>query len=188
MVNKIFIIGNLVKDPQVKYFESGSTVASFTIATNTSFIDREGNRQERTEWIRVVCFNKIAENCGRYLHQGSLVFIEGNLQTRKWLDQQGQNQFVTEVRAQKVTFLDRKPEASQYHYNGVDVSHGKYPLEPHSQTPQMNNDYNQNGYSPKDPSQIPYNNPDLNNQYPDAPNLDFDSQNSFTPKYQGVEL
>lgn len=179
MVNKIFIIGNLVKDPQVKYFESGSTVASFTIATNTSFIDREGNRQERTEWIRVVCFNKIAENCGRYLHQGGLVFIEGNLQTRKWLDQQGQNQFVTEVRAQKVTFLDRRPESPAYHYSGIDVSHGKYPLEPHPQNTPTNNNYPPSNYNNPNPSVNP------NNKYPNEPG--YDNQKNIPDKY-GVEL
>ena len=175
MVNKIFIIGNLVKDPQVKYFESGSTVASFTIATNTTFIDREGNRQERTEWIRVVCFNKIAENCGRYLRQGNLVFIEGNLQTRKWLDQQGQNQFVTEVRAQKVTFLDRKPESQSYHYSGMDVSQGKYPLEPNST--------NSQNYSREPYDQNNYGSDNNNNQYPDEQNLD-----GYPDKFNGVVL
>ena len=108
MLNKVQLIGRLGQDPQLKYTQTGSPIANFTIATDESFTDREGNRQERTEWHRIVVFQKTAENCGRYLHKGSLVYVEGGLQTRKWQDQQGMDHFMTEVKAQRVVFLDKR--------------------------------------------------------------------------------
>ena len=108
MLNKVQLIGRLGQDPQLKYTQTGSPIANFTIATDESFTDREGMRQERTEWHRIVVFQKTAENCGRYLHKGSLVYVEGSLQTRKWQDQQGMDHFMTEVKAQRVVFLDKR--------------------------------------------------------------------------------
>ena len=108
MLNKVQLIGRLGQDPQLKYTQTGSPIANFTIATDESFTDREGARQERTEWHRIVVFQKTAENCGRYLHKGSLVYVEGSLQTRKWQDQQGMDHFMTEVKAQRVVFLDKR--------------------------------------------------------------------------------
>ena len=104
------IIGHLGKDPVNKIGELGNSITTFAVATDASYIDRNGIRQEQTEWIHVVCFNRIADNCAKYLHKSSLVYVEGSLQTRKWLDQENNPKYITEIRAQKVIFLDKKPE------------------------------------------------------------------------------
>ncbi|MCR4666591.1 MAG: single-stranded DNA-binding protein [Desulfovibrio sp.] len=114
MFNRVMIIGRLGQDPQLKYSQSGSPITTFSVATDESFIDRDGTRQQRTEWFRVVAFQKIAENCSRYLHKGSLVYVEGSLQTRKWQDQQGNERTMVEVRAQRVSFLDRRQPQDEF--------------------------------------------------------------------------
>ncbi len=111
MLNKVMIIGRLGRDPELRYTQSGSPVASLNIATDESYTDREGNKVDRTEWHRVSVFQRQAENCANYLTKGSLVFVEGSLQTRKWQDQQGQDRYTTEINAQRVQFLDRKGDA-----------------------------------------------------------------------------
>ena len=108
MLNKVMIIGRLGRDPELRYSQSGSPVCTLNIATDESYTDRDGNRVDRAEWHRVVVFQKAAENCSQYLTKGSLVFVEGSLQTRKWQDQQGQDRYTTEIKAQRVQFLDRK--------------------------------------------------------------------------------
>jgi single-strand DNA-binding protein len=108
MLNKVMIIGRLGRDPELRYSQSGAPVANLNVATDESYTDREGNKVDRAEWHRVVVFQRQAENCANYLRKGSLVFIEGSLQTRKWQDQQGQDRYTTEIRAQRVQFLDRK--------------------------------------------------------------------------------
>ena len=108
MLNRVMIIGRLGKDPELRYSASGTPMANMNIATDESYTDREGNRVDRTEWHRVVVFQRQAENCASYLAKGSLVYIEGSLQTRKWQDQQGQDRYTTEIRAQRIQFLDRK--------------------------------------------------------------------------------
>lgn len=108
MLNKVMIIGRLGRDPELRYTQNGTPVTSLNIATDESYIDREGVRQERTEWHRVTVFQKQAENCSNYLSKGSLVFVEGSLQTRKWQDQQGQDRYTTEIKAQRVQFLERR--------------------------------------------------------------------------------
>ena len=84
MLNKVMIIGRLGRDPELRYSQSGSPVCTFSVATDESYTDRDGNRVDRAEWHRVVVFQKAAENCSQYLTKGSLVFVEGSLQTRKW--------------------------------------------------------------------------------------------------------
>lgn len=107
-LNRVEIIGRLGKDPELRNAQNGTAICNMTIATDESYTDREGNRQERTEWHRVVVYQRQAENCANYLHKGSLVFVEGSLQTRKWQNQQGQDQYTTEIKAQRVQFLDPK--------------------------------------------------------------------------------
>lgn len=104
-VNKVILIGNLGKDPEVKYTPSGAAVANFNIATNESWTSKEGKKEERTEWHRIVCWNKTAELCGEYLSKGRTVYIEGRLQTREWNDKEGNKRYTTEVVAQTVKFL-----------------------------------------------------------------------------------
>ena len=113
MLNKVMIIGRLGRDPELRYTQTGSPIASLNVATDESYVDREGNKVERTEWHRVSVFQRQAENCAQYLGKGSLVYIEGSLQTRKWQDQQGQDRYSTEIKAQRVQFLDRKGEGGQ---------------------------------------------------------------------------
>ena len=107
-VNKVIILGRLGKDPELRYSNSGAGICNLTIATDESYTDREGVRQQVTEWHRVSVFQKQAESCANYLHKGSLVYVEGSLQTRKWQDQQGQDRYTTEIKAQRVQFLDSK--------------------------------------------------------------------------------
>ena len=111
MLNKVMIIGRLGRDPELKYGSSGMPIANLRIATDESYVDRDGNKVERTEWHTVVVFQRAAENCANFLAKGSLVFVEGSLQTRKWQDQQGQDRWSTEIKAQRVQFLDRKGAA-----------------------------------------------------------------------------
>lgn len=110
MLNKVMIIGRLGRDPELRYGQSGTPFATLNVATDDSYTDRDGNRQERTEWHRVSVFNRAAESCANYLSKGSLVYVEGSLQTRKWQDQQGQDRYSTDIRANRVLFLDRKSD------------------------------------------------------------------------------
>lgn len=106
-LNKVQLIGNLGRDPEVRHTPAGTQVANFTLATNETFNDRNGNRQERTEWHRIVVWSKLAEICGQYLSKGEKVYIEGRLQTRQWEDQQGQKRQTTEIVAQNMIMLGR---------------------------------------------------------------------------------
>ena len=103
MLNKVMIIGRLGREPEMR-----QSVCSLSVGTDESYTDRDGNKVDRVEWHRVTAFGKVAEFCGRYLNKGSLVFVEGSLQTRKWQDQQGQDRYSTEIRAQRVQGLDRR--------------------------------------------------------------------------------
>ncbi|MER1775241.1 single-stranded DNA-binding protein [Proteus mirabilis] len=97
-VNKVILIGHLGQDPEIRYMPSGGAVANLTLATSESWRDKQtGEMKEKTEWHRVVIFGKLAEVAGEYLKKGSQIFIEGQLQTRKWQDQSGQDRYTTEV-------------------------------------------------------------------------------------------
>lgn len=96
-VNKVIILGHLGRDPEMRYMPDGKAIANLNIATSESFKDRDGNRQERTEWHRVVLFGRTAEVAGEYLLKGSMAYIEGKLQTRKWTDKEGQERYTTEI-------------------------------------------------------------------------------------------
>lgn len=126
MLNKVMIIGKLGRDPELRYTTTGTPVTTLSVATNESFLDRDGNRQERTEWHRVTVFQKQAENCAHFLAKGSLVYVEGTLQTRKWQDQQGMDRYTTEVRAQRVQFLDRKTDRRPQGAWGQEGGQGSY--------------------------------------------------------------
>lgn len=107
-LNKVMLIGRLGHDPELRYTQSGSPVSNFNLATSEFYQDQQGNRQERTEWHRVVVFGRQAETVTNYLAKGRMVYVEGRLQTRKWQDQQGQDRYTTEIVAQNVQFLDSK--------------------------------------------------------------------------------
>jgi single-strand DNA-binding protein len=104
-VNKAILIGNLGGDPELRSTPSGTPVATFTLATNESWNDRDGQRQERTEWHRIVAWGKLAEICGQYLRKGRQVYIEGRLTTRSWEDRQGNQRKTTEIVAQQMLML-----------------------------------------------------------------------------------
>jgi single-strand DNA-binding protein len=104
-VNKVILIGNLGRDPEIRYTPGGQAVANFSLATSESFTSREGKREERTEWHRIVVWGKTAENCAQYLAKGRTVYIEGRIQTREWEDKEGQKRQTTEIVAQTVQFL-----------------------------------------------------------------------------------
>jgi single-strand DNA-binding protein len=105
-VNKVILVGNLGRDPELRYTPGGQPVANFTIATNESWTKKDGSgREERTEWHRIVAWGRTAELCAQYLAKGRTVYIEGRLQTREWENKEGQKQRTTEVVAQTVQFL-----------------------------------------------------------------------------------
>lgn len=106
-VNKVILIGNLGKDPEIRRAQSGIAVANFTLATNESWNNKEGQREERTEWHRIVVFGKLAEICGQYLQKGKQVYVEGRLQTRSWEDKDGNKRYTTEVVASNMVMLTR---------------------------------------------------------------------------------
>ena len=112
-LNRVMLIGRLGQDPKLTYTPSGSPVANFTMATDESFTDKSGQKQERTEWHRVVVWSRQAEMVANYLSKGRMVFVEGKLQTREWEDQNGQKRYTTEVVASRVQFLDSQKGAGQ---------------------------------------------------------------------------
>jgi single-strand DNA-binding protein len=108
MLNKVFLIGNLGQDPEVRHTNSGQPVANLRLATSRRVKDRDGNWGDQTEWHSVVCFARTAETAGQYLRKGSKVFVEGRLQTRSWEDREGKKQYRTEVVAEQLKFLDSR--------------------------------------------------------------------------------
>jgi single-strand DNA-binding protein len=110
-VNKVILIGNLGADPEVRFTPGGQAVANFRIATSESWQDKNGQKQERTEWHRIVVWGKLAELCGEYLKKGRQCYIEGRLQTREWTDKENKKNYTTEVVANTVQFLGSRDGA-----------------------------------------------------------------------------
>ena len=104
-VNIAIVVGNLGRDPEVRFTQNGRAVANFSVATSESWTGQDGSPQERTEWHNIVVWGKQAEACGQYLAKGRQVFVQGRIQTRKWTDQNGQDRYTTEIVAQRVQFL-----------------------------------------------------------------------------------
>ena len=112
-INKVILIGNLVRDPETRYTQSGSAVTNLNLATTDQWRDRETNeQQERTEWHRVVCFGRLGEIAGQYLRRGSKCYIEGRLQTRSWEDREGNARYTTEIVARDMQMLDSRGDSS----------------------------------------------------------------------------
>ena len=111
-LNKVMLIGRLGKDPELRYTQSGNPVANFRMATDESYRGKDGNMVEQTEWHTIVAWGKTGEVCANYLHKGSLVYIEGKLQTRKWQDKQGQDRWTTEIVANRMQFLESKGQSA----------------------------------------------------------------------------
>jgi len=104
-VNKVILIGNLGRDPEMRYLPSGDAVANLRIATTDTWKDKNGDKQEATEWHSVVFFGKQAEICGQYLKKGSPLYVEGSLRTRKWQDKEGNDRYTTEIRGDRMQML-----------------------------------------------------------------------------------
>lgn len=151
-VNKVTILGNLGKDPEVRFMPNGGAVANITVATSDTWKDKQtGEQKEKTEWHRVVMFGKLAEIAGEYLKKGSKVYLEGSLQTRKWTNQQGQDQYTTEIVLQGfngvMQMLDGKPSGQQ----------GGFQQQGQQQGQQQNGGFQQQ--APQQSSQQQYNKP-----------------------------
>ncbi len=122
-VNKVIIVGRLGADPEQKSVGTG-TVTRLSIATSENWVDKEGKKQERTEWHRIVVWGKLAEICGKHLSKGRQVYVEGRLQTRSWEDQQGQKKYSTEIVANTVQFLGAAAERSESGFAGSNSNGG----------------------------------------------------------------
>lgn len=133
-VNKVILVGRLGADPEIRYTQSGSGVTNFNIATSENWTDKEGQRQERTEWHRIVVWGKMAETCAQYLGKGRQVYVEGRLQTRQWDDKEGNKRYTTEVVANTVQFLDKADKSASA--NTSDAQ----PISPPNEMPQAEED------------------------------------------------
>ena len=119
MINKAILIGRLGKDPETRSTAGGQTVARFSIATDEKFTDRNGEKQERTEWHNIVAWGKLAEICGQYLRKGKLVYIDGSIRNDSWEDKEtGQKKYKTEIVAQNMKMLERKSDDEGGSYSG----------------------------------------------------------------------
>lgn len=155
-VNKVILIGNVGQDPEVKYMPSGGAVTNISVATSESWKDKNtGQMQERTEWHRVVMFNRLGEIAGEFLRKGSKVYIEGSLRTRKWQGQDGSDRYTTEIVADQMQMLDGRGEGNgnQGGYSQQD-NYNQAPPQPYNQPAAGNNNQrpqNQGGYSNQTP-------------------------------------
>ncbi len=119
-INKVILIGNVGVDPDVRYMPNGNAVTTLSIATSETWKDKQtGDKQERTEWHRVVCFNRLGEIAGEYVRKGSKLYLEGSLRTRKWQDPQGQDRYTTEIIASDIQMLDNKSGNQSPAYSGM---------------------------------------------------------------------
>jgi single-strand DNA-binding protein len=117
-LNKVMLLGNLGRDPEVRYTSSGRAVATFTLATSQRWKDQEGNEQEKTEWHRIVAWGRLGEVCGEFLSKGRQVFIEGRIQSREWADQEGVKRTTVEIIANDMIMLGGAPGAQHSGYRG----------------------------------------------------------------------
>lgn len=140
-VNKVILIGNLGKDPEVRYLEGGIAVANFPVATTETFRDKMGNKQEQTEWHQIVLWRKLAEVAEKYLRKGQQVYIEGKIRSRSWEDKEGNKRYTTEIFGDVLTILSRPQNQDQ--------QQGGYQQRPYN--PQAN----QNANNPAQPSTYP---------------------------------
>jgi single-strand DNA-binding protein len=186
-VNKVVLVGNLGKDPEMRYMPNGNAVANLTLATTESWKDKQtGERKDKTEWHRLTVFNRLGEMCGEYLKKGTKIYVEGKLQTRKWQGQDGQDRYTTEIVVSEIQMLDSRNQApgqGQYQANQpqqgapAQQSWGNAPQAPAQQAaPQMAPAYQQPAPAQKPaPAQQPKPEP---TQYNEPP-MDFDDDIPF---------
>lgn len=163
-VNRVIIIGNLGQDPEVRFTPGGAAVANLNVATSDTWMDKQsGTRQERTEWHRIVLFNKTAEIAQQYLKKGAKVYIEGRLQTRKWQDQNGQDRYSTDIVANDMQMLDSRGGDFQGGQQGQAPQQSQPPKQPQNNGQAYRNAQNgapqqpQGGYPDWDDGAIPFN-------------------------------
>ena len=125
-VNKVILVGNLGKDPEVRHLDTGVSVANFSLATTESYNNKQGERVNQTEWHNIVVWRGLADVAEKYLNKGSSVYIEGKIQTRKWEDKEGNTRYSTDIIADKMTMLGSKsqsqPESSNIHVSEISES------------------------------------------------------------------
>lgn len=166
-VNKVIIVGRLGGDPEVRFTPQCHAVANFTVATSENWKDQQGNKQEKTEWHRIVLYRKLAEIAGQYIRKGSNVYLEGKLQTREWQDQQGQKRYTTEIVCHEMQMLDSKPQGGNQQQVQQQAPQRQQQVQQYQQQPQ-NNAYAQQR-----------SNPPAQNYQSDEPPFDFDSDIPF---------
>lgn len=164
-VNKVIVLGNLGKDPEVRFMPNGEAVANLTVATSESWKDKQtGEAKEKTEWHRVAMFGKLAEIAGEYLKKGSKVYLEGALQTRKWQNQQGQDQYTTEIVVKGFNGTMQMLDGKQQGQQATPQQQGGFQQQPAPQqggfqqqtAPQQANTGNVSGYNQSPPQQAPH--------------------------------
>ncbi|MBK9731834.1 MAG: single-stranded DNA-binding protein [Chitinophagaceae bacterium] len=121
-VNKVILVGNLGKDPEVNHLEGGLTVAKFSLATTEAYNDKSGNRVEQTEWHNIVCWRKLAEVAEKYLKKGSAIYLEGKIKSSSYTDKENIKRYRTDIVADSFTMLDRKPDGGSGGTNDVTVN------------------------------------------------------------------
>ena len=137
-INKVILVGNVGVDPDVRYLPNGNAVTTLAVATSESWKDKTtGEKQERTEWHRVVCFNRLGEIAGEYVRKGSKLYVEGSLRTRKWQDQQGQDKYTTEIIASELQMLDSKGGGSASSYDDMPQSQATTTSPQHQNSPRQ---------------------------------------------------
>lgn len=140
-VNKVIIVGNVGRDPEVRYIPSGRAVATFSVATSERYNDKSGQPQERTEWHRIVAWGRLAEDCGENLRKGMEVYVDGRLQTRSWEDKDGHKRYMTEVVAGSIgQMLGRRGDGGGPSLGDESSTHGAAGGEPSSQAPASGGD------------------------------------------------
>ena len=160
-VNKVIIIGNLGQDPEVRFMPNGSAVANFTVATSETWKDKQsGEQKEKTEWHRIVMYQRLAEIAGEYLKKGAKVYLEGKLQTRKWQNQQGADQYTTEIVCNEMQMLDGKAQGQAPSQQPAQKSGGFQQQKPAQQQQQSG------GFSKQGQQQSQQQTPEVNPQEP----------------------
>ena len=129
MVNKVFLIGRLGADPEVRYTPDGTMVTSFRLATDEQWKDKSGQKVQRTEWHRIVTFGKLAEICGNFLSKGKLIFVDGRIRTQSWEDKEGNKRYTTEIVAANMQMLDSKGQGKGQEAAGS-AGEDRFPSEP----------------------------------------------------------
>lgn len=131
-VNRVILLGRLGNSPELKYTNSGTAVCNFSLATSESYKKKDGTKEEKTEWSKIVVWGKVAENVNKYLSKGSLVFVEGKLETRAWEDKNGQKRYTTEIVASRIDFVggrENKGENQKQPSKDAGVMNQNYTLE-----------------------------------------------------------